>query len=125
LEYNFRTKQGTEVLIDVSDYCNVIVSDVDGQEIGRMQFRSIEYEHKYYTKEFLHLCHMDFGAYKRQGIGRRCLELVVIHSGLQITASEDDGIPKDDGSHLIGDGPAFVAKMQQAGLICGGSSDED
>ena len=93
------------------------VSDDTGEEIGRMQFRAIEYPKGYETIEVLHLWHMDFGSYKGQGIGRRCLELVLEHSGSEITASDDDGVRKDDGSHLIGDGLVFVARMRQDGLI--------
>ncbi len=56
-------------------------------------------------------------SYKRKGIGRESLKFFKEITGTQIVASENDGIRKDDGSHLTGDAPVFVSKMQEEGII--------
>jgi len=55
--------------------------------------------------------------YKKQGIGRACVELFNDYFDVIVTAEENDGIPKDDGSHLTHDAPGFVQKLREEGLI--------
>jgi hypothetical protein len=55
--------------------------------------------------------------YKRMGIGREVLNLFRRFNGGTIYASKNDGIKRSDGSHLVKDGPDFVSRMQNEGLI--------
>ena len=56
-------------------------------------------------------------SYKHQGISREALKFCLEIYGLPITASYDDGLRKNDGSHLTGDAPYFVEKMRNEGII--------
>jgi hypothetical protein len=83
-----------------------------GEEVGRLSFRQIEEpEDTYY-----HMTHAFIegggGAYKRQGIGTEAIRLFLECTGGPITFSDDDGIQRDDGSHLTGDAPGFVASIK-------------
>ena len=69
-------------------------------------------------------------SYKRRGIGRAALELFhEFAGGVPLVARNHDGQRQNDGSHLTGDAPAFVAAMTAARLIQSESSfsgrDED
>ena len=44
-------------------------------------------------------------SYKHKGIGREALVFFKEVSGGTIVAEDDDGIQKNDGSHLTGDAP--------------------
>ena len=71
--------------------------------------------------DVLHLTwmYMDLhdASYKRQGIGRRCLQLVKEASGMEITVSENDGKSRENGSHLTNDAPVFVAQMKSEKIL--------
>lgn len=56
-------------------------------------------------------------SYKRKGIGHEALKFFKEITGGTITAEENDGIRKEDGSHLTGDAVEFVAKMREEGII--------
>ena len=56
--------------------------------------------------------------YKRRGIGRAALELFhEFAGGVPLVARDHDGQRRNDGSHLTGDAPAFVAAMETVRLI--------
>jgi hypothetical protein len=54
---------------------------------------------------------------KQSGLGRAAVEFFIDMTGASIYTRQHDGITRDDGSHLTGDSPIFVDKMQSAGLI--------
>jgi hypothetical protein len=56
-------------------------------------------------------------SYKRQGIGRVAFKFFNELCPYPIYTRPHDGIRRDDGSHLTGDAPAFVAAMIREGLI--------
>lgn len=121
----FVTKNKEKLSVEY-DSCQVTVKSEDGQIVGQFEFRDIEVPNGYSSDFYLHLCHMDLGSYKGQGLGRFCLQVVREESGMVITASDpNDYEKKDDGSHLIGDGPGFVRKMQAEGIIAGGERPDD
>lgn len=114
--------------IDDMDYGVTATAHWVGENIGYMKFRLIEMlsgglEQLHLTKAFLD---KGGGDYLRKGIGRRCLNLIREVYGLPITATEDNGLRHEDGSHLTGDAPGFVAKIREEGLIEGvGEGDRD
>lgn len=65
-----------------------------------------------------HITHLELEACKRQGLGRRCLQLHKEMFGLALTAGSNDGSRPDDGSYLIGDGPGFIEQMRKEGIVC-------
>lgn len=116
----FTAKGGETVYIDASDPWDVRVRNADEDEIGRFQFREIEYPSgQCGTETCLHLCHMEIDAeYRRRGIGRACIRQARLESGAaSITASNAQARNLDDGSHLIGDGPGFVRALAREGVL--------
>lgn len=55
--------------------------------------------------------------YRRKGIGREALKFHKEYFARKIFAQQPDGQTYDDGRHLTGDGPSFVAKMQEEGIV--------
>ena len=125
-ESDFRCKDGRAVRIQVDDenYFTTTVRDSDGREIGRIEFRWIDDLNCNYLKLCWAYLDLVDSSYRFQGIGRECLKQVRELSGLAIVAAENDGMQRDDGSHLTGDAPGFVARMQAEGLIAGGDREE-
>jgi hypothetical protein len=54
---------------------------------------------------------------KNNGLGRAAVEFFKEYTDSEIYARENDGITRDDGSHLTEDAPGFVHKLQEEGLI--------
>lgn len=119
MEEIFTIKDGRRVKIKIDDvgYKATVLTSPGDEKIGSLDFREIESPEENTLKITNAFLNGLDGSYLRQGIGRRCLVLVAEISGLQIIASDDDGIRKDDGSHLTGDAPNFIAKMRQEKLI--------
>jgi GNAT superfamily N-acetyltransferase len=115
--YKYECRDGRSVSIEIDDDTyEAIAYTVDGREIGRLRFREISDDNGCYLK--LVWAYLDkLADYKGQGIGRECLRVVRDRYSLPITAEDHDGIRQDDGSHLTGDAPGFVAKMREEGLI--------
>lgn len=121
--HEYKVSDDMTVIVEMDGH-DAVVSTSDGDEVGRFKFREIEYDYGPTTHSYLHLCHMDLHGYKGLGIGRFCLQVVTQETGMVITASDPSDLQeKDDGSHLIGDGPGFVRAMQREGLIAGGGED--
>ena len=57
------------------------------------------------------------GTLLRQGIGRECVRLVADFTCMNIIAAANNGHTSDDGSHLTGDAPRFVAFLRKQGLL--------
>lgn len=51
------------------------------------------------------------------GLGRAALEFFIEQTGSKVYAIPHDGQRLDDGSHLTGDAPGFVFKMQEEAII--------
>lgn len=111
----FKCKDGEEVSIEIDDTSNTAtVFDLNGREIGRLEFDEREGPSLKLMWAYLDLADPK---YKHQGIGRRILQIMIERSGMPIIAEEHTGIPNEEGSHLTGDAPSFVARMQDEGLI--------
>lgn len=119
--YQFGLKDGIRsvriVVDDLTDYETTVYDATTGEEVGSFEFRLIEGD----MDDMLLLTNMHLEkkgtAYQAKGIGERIIELVREESGLEIYARRNDGINRDDGSQLTGNGPAFVAKMVGKGLL--------
>lgn len=115
---NFRCNNGNEIRIAIDEFADfeATVTGPQGERIGTISFSQFD-EYGSYLK--LTWMYLDQGGdrWKQQGIGREVLLRVKQASGLPITAGSHDGHRQDDGSHLTGDAPAFVAKMRREGVI--------
>lgn len=90
----------------------------DDRALGEMHFRLIEEEFDQQTLKlvWMYLDHAG-SAYTRSGIGRQMLQLIYEFNGGPVIAESVGGAQQEDGSHLTGDAPSFVAKMRKEGLI--------
>lgn len=114
----FRLRDGREIEIRIEDTLERIdIVDARGGAIGEFEFEVIdEGRHQGYL---LVRAYMDYagGSYKRMGIGREALRFFTESADMQVLARQNDGIRRDDGSHLTEDAPAFVAAMIQEKFI--------
>ncbi|KAB0268472.1 hypothetical protein [Microvirga brassicacearum] len=120
-QFSCRNGRTVTIAIDEDDDYGASVSDEQGNPLGRLVFRLIE-DGECLKLVWAYLDHSD-RAWCRQGLGREILRRVKELSGLPVTASDNDGHTQDDGSHLTGDAPAFVARMREEGLIAPGAYD--
>ncbi|WP_189410902.1 hypothetical protein [Neogemmobacter tilapiae] len=114
--YTCKNGEVVQIAIDEDDSYEAKVFGPNGEKIGGMVFHLYEDYDTYLKLTWMYL-DVNNPRWKRQGIGREILLRVKAASDLPITASSNDGQRRDDGSHLTGDGPAFVAKMRQDGII--------
>lgn len=116
----YRLGDGRTITIDVSDDSELVVKDHKNYEIGKINFSYRDEDFpggsSYYHITWMYLDLKD-SSYLHNGIGREALTFFKEFYGLPITASDNDGLRKDDGSHLTGDAPGFVEKMRDEGLI--------
>lgn len=115
----YELSDGREISIELDECLEwVKVTDTKGDEIGRIEFSRIENDPPVGDEYKIIWMYMDLfdPSYKRQGIGRTCLKFFNECCGPP-TVSEDDGLRRDDGSHLTQDAPAFIHQMQKEGLI--------
>lgn len=117
--YKLRNKRSVDIVFDEFDFSVVVTDAESGDRVGDMKFKFIEDTGYGSCCLKLTWVYLDQAGteYLRQGIGRRCLELVLQASSMKIVAPENDGQQQEDGSHLTGDAPEFVARMRKEGLI--------
>ena len=118
MKYLFTTKSATEVNIEIDeeDYI-ATVTELSGSEIGRLEFKLIEDVYQSYLKLTWAFLDNNNKANIHKGIGRECIKLMNEHTGFPICAAQNNGRQNSDGSHLTGDAPGFVAKMEEEGLL--------
>ena len=118
-EFTTADRRVVSIHIDDEDDYKVTVKTADGRLIGNIEFTEIDMPDNEMNILKMRWAYLDQlgGSYLRQGIGRRCLELVKAFSSLGIIAAANDGQQQEDGSHLTGDAPGFVAKMRREGVI--------
>lgn len=114
LKRKYLLNNGVEVLLEKDDYNEYvyIYRMPEKEKIGEFEFKFYDD----YGDKSLHLTRM-FSGIPGQGIGQEILEWIIESSGAAIYVTQDDGIPRDDGSHLTGDAPIFVDNMRKKGLI--------
>ena len=121
----YKLSDGRKITIQLDESFEWIkVWDGQGREIGRIEFDHIEYDPPLDDEYRITWMYMDIvdASYKRNGIGRACLQFFNEYCG-KPTFSPNDGIRRDDGSHLTQDAPVFIRQMKREGLIAGSSED--
>lgn len=114
-EIEFVGSDGKQYLISLDDGGELITVTHGGIQVGTISLRAIQYD-DWHTQ--FYVTHLELDACKGRGIGRRCLQLHKECFDAPITAGNGYGVRMDDGSHLVGDGPGFIAKMRSEGLVC-------
>lgn len=116
----YKLHDGRFIEIDVSDDHEIIVKDNQKNLIGKIELSyrddGLPGSVPYYHITWMYMDLID-DSYKHQGIGREALLLFIEVNGLKVTASDNDGLKKNDGSHLTGDAPTFIQKMRDEGIV--------
>lgn len=113
-ERDYQIKGGRIITI-IFDEENESFNFKENGEIIGDKFRFIDYSVDGNRKRFL-IARM-YSPIKLAGLGRAVLEFFIYLTEATIYAHQNEGIKKDDGSHLTEDALNFVSKMQKAGLI--------
>ena len=117
-DWIFTTKSKGDVRIEwADDEAKVWTLATPPNLIGSITFKHVEgadfYDDDHYVVTNMYLDGPnDSGDYKRQGIGQEILS----QSPYPVTFYRHDGIQRDDGGHLTGEGPGFAEKMVEKGL---------
>lgn len=112
----YRLTSGEKIKIEIDEWSyEVKVTNSNDKEIGRIEFKYDDYEdaHKII---WMYLDKLGDN-YKRQGIGKECVKFYKEFFDCRVYAEQNDGIRKDDGSHLTGDAPGFVQSLRDQGII--------
>jgi len=108
-----KSKSGKRFLIEMDDMGENISVSQEGVHLGSISL-DVSEDDSHYHITGLSLDNCPPG----QGIGRACLQTHIEWFAKPITAeSHHEVYKREDGSHLTGRGPGFVAKMRQEGLI--------
>lgn len=117
----FQTKHRGIVFIETDEMSMTsTVRTAGGDKIGSIEF-DLRDDHQVLYLMWAHL--EDLPGYTRIGIGRECVRRMSDIFSLPVSAADNDGMRRDDGSHLTGDAPAFVEALKREGLILPSSAD--
>lgn len=105
-----------EVRLDDVELSVIASEKTTCSEIGSLDFREIEVDGPSYFKLDKAFLDKAGATYKRRGVGREALKLWVEYFG-PAAVERPNGIPNDQGSHLTGDAPSFVAQMVDEQLL--------
>lgn len=118
MEEQFIAKNGSSYLINISDDGDLIIVTKAGVGVGTISLDYRDDEEGSGDSSRYHITHLALDDCKGLGIGQRCLELHIEYFGFPLTAGYAGYGQADDGSHLTGDGPAFIEKMRKKGIVC-------
>lgn len=119
----FQARNGQTYTIVIDESGEEISVALAGARVGEISLRYVE-DDDFPQSDHYHITHLALDRCRRQGLGRRCLQLHREVFNSPISAGTNNGSINDDGSHLTGDGPAFIETMRQEGLIVSPSVDE-
>jgi hypothetical protein len=114
MEFTFTANDENDYTISFDDDGNEINVYNADQKLGSI---SLDLRDEGDHWEHYHITHLALDGCKRLGIGQRCLELHKKIFGTPLTAGRSNAGQQEDGSHLTGDGPAFIANMRKKGLV--------
>ncbi|MGV0961886.1 MULTISPECIES: hypothetical protein [Burkholderiales] len=109
----FTSKSGQQYDIDVTDGSEILVTK-DGKKCGSILLSYRECD----GDDYYHITNLGLEGCKGQGVGRQCLKMHKETFGSPLTAGSSHNGKQDDGSHLTGDGPGFIKKMREEGIVC-------
>lgn len=113
-ERDYQIPGGQKVTLVYDDLDKSISFRIDGVKFSD-EFRFIDESEDDDGERYL-LARM-YSPIKNSGLGRAAIEYFIDMTGATIYTRSHDGIVRDDGSHLTGDAPSFVMKMQEEDLI--------
>lgn len=117
---------------DIAFPCRIIARNTRDQVVGEICIEYREDEGDRDTFVYHYITHLSMNKlgnyYRRQGIGTRMLELYrknCVEEGVPFVAAIYDGLERNDGSHLTGDGLPFVEAMVARGILDSGGHSQD
>jgi len=116
-EVDFLASDGQTYQIQIDDFGDEINVLFQGEKKGSISLRLIEGDLPY-PPDVYHITHLALDSCSHRGIGRRCLQFHRELFDAPITAGSNNGTRCEDGSHLTGDGPGFIARMKAEGIVC-------
>lgn len=114
---NFVAKDGKTYLIEIDDFGEDITVWHQGISVGSITLAEREEGDEHDTNTYYHIVNLSLDDCSGLGIGKRCLELHKEELDAPITAGTAHGQKMDDGSHLTGNGPGFIARMRELGIV--------
>lgn len=114
-EITISSGQIIKMILDDEDFNSIIFLDKNYKEIGKFQFKTLTDDSPDYKLMYMNL---DI-EYTRQGLGKNALLFFKNETGAKIFTSKDDGLTRQDSSHLTGNAPMFVSKMKKNELFQG------
>jgi hypothetical protein len=114
MEFTFKAKDDNEYEISFDDDGNEIDVYRAGKKLGSI---SLDFRDDDDDREHYHITHLALDGCKKLGIGEQCLKLHKEIFNTPLTAGRSNAGQQDDGSHLTGDGPAFIASMREKGIV--------
>jgi hypothetical protein len=108
-------KKEREIRLELDDCeCSVSAYNSDNQCIGKIEFADDGFGNHKIMRAFLD----ELGTeYLRCGIGTEIVKFYKDRMGCPVYASDHDGIVQEDGSHLTGDAPAWVAHLKRKKIL--------
>lgn len=122
--HEFVAKDGNKYTIDLNDGEDIHVYNADNQRVGSIAMMHVNAD-DYELPSYYYIQNLALNGCKRVGIGTEILRLHNEYFGEPIAAANEFRPSMDDGSHLIDDGIAFIAKMREKGLVCPEDGDEE
>lgn len=115
LERDYQIPNGQIITLKLDDdYTQITYWGQNGEQLGSDQdfiFQESEFNHNHYLLARMYV------PIKGAGLGRASLEMFTELTGSIVYTRQNDGMKRDDGSHLTEDAPGFVTIMQKEGLI--------
>lgn len=109
----YRNCKGKLFKFILEDEFEILIEDMDENSVGEFEFKELDYGNGY------KIMRMYTNTYKKTGLGSAALSYFLDIYGGPLYTSPDDGLTRDDGSHLTEDAPSFVRYMIAKGVING------
>lgn len=109
----YRNSKGKLFKFILEDEFELLIEDINGNSVGEFEFKELDYGNGYKVMR------MYTNQYSNTGLGSAALQYFLDIFGGPLYTSPNDGITRDDGSHLTEDAPSFVQHMIAKGLING------
>ena len=111
-ERDYRIPSGEIITLIFNEFDNTITFKQNNIYIGdEFKFKDEdEFENRYLLARM-------YSPIIKSGLGRAAIEFFKQMTGASIYTRPNDGVVRDDGSHLTEDACSFVCKMQQENLI--------
>jgi hypothetical protein len=101
--------------IEINEPSHLVHMRPAGQSLGTINLN--EREDDFPKDGYYHICHLALDACKGRGLGQACLEFHKENYSAPLTAAQPGSGSLPDGSHLIGDGIPFIARMRAKRIV--------